>query len=116
MRSWRALGGLGHRVAGIGEEQAPIGLRLDQPVALQPSDRGRHRRLGNTHAAGDLDRPGFAFLAQQVGDELDIVLRGRRAVGLTLALEAHGMVIGRWKGRLAGLRVMTGKWDGSGPT
>ena len=92
-----------HVLAGLGQEQPAIGLGFHQPVALQAADRVGHRRLGDPHAAGDIDRPRLPILAQEVGDQLDIILGGGGPVGLALAGEGGGLVLGRGQAARCGV-------------
>ena len=110
------LRGLCHLGAGLGQEQAAIGLGLDQPVALEAADRRGDGGLGDAHATRKVHRARLAFLAQKVGDEFDVILGRRGAVGLALAGEAGGVVLGGGRGAAsaAGRRMVgTGfpSWD-----
>jgi hypothetical protein len=90
------LGEGGEPLAFPGQEQPAIGFRLHQPIPLQAADRRGDCRLRHAHAARHVDGARLALLAQQVGDQFDVVLRGCRAVGLPLACEA-GRVIVCWR-------------------
>lgn len=90
------LGGGRHGLASLSQEEPAIGLRFHQTITLQTADRRGDGRLGDAHAACEVDSTGFVLLPEKVGDQFHVILRSRTSVRLALAGEA-GMVVGRRK-------------------
>ena len=93
-----------HRGARLGQEDAPIGLRAREPLALEAGDGLAGRGMRDAHAPRDVGRTRFAIGGDEIGDQLGIVLehrgRTRRArlaepVGLR-GLGRQSRMFGRW--------------------
>ena len=79
---------LRHRFPLLGEEYAAIGPRGREPGALETRNRLDRGGVRNAETPGDVGRPRFAGILQQVGDQFHIVFQqgGRlRRTGLAEA-------------------------------
>ena len=58
-----------------GQENGAVRETRDQPVALQPLNRPRHRHVRDPKPARQVDHARLAGRGDQLGDDLDIILR-----------------------------------------
>ena len=82
----------GERRAGRGQEDATIEFGGGEAFALQPRDALDGGGVRDAEPAGDVGGPGFAFGAQQVVDQLDIVFEDRRRLRRAGFAETLGLI------------------------
>ena len=73
---------LGQGAAGPGQEDRPVALAPDQPVADQPLDGVVDRRRGDPEALRQIDRAHIAGGLQQVGDQFHVILGDLAGMGV----------------------------------
>jgi len=79
---------IGQPAASLGQEDGSVWSVDDEALSLQAGHRVGHRSLGNPKARCDVDGPGLATGADQLGDQLDVVLCGLGSTGRTGLAEA----------------------------
>ena len=76
-----------------GEKDRAVRLGRDEAFALQALNGAAHRHVRDAEAARQIDRPGFAGLGDQLGNQFDVVLRRLLRVLATGAADSGGA---RW--------------------
>ena len=108
---------LGEFSADRSQENRPIGLGRDIPLALQAGQGVVHRHMGDAEPPGQVHDPGLTLRGGQIGDRLHVILRrlpGMLAPRLTQALGLEGGGAYRRRRRAGGFfNGHAGKMDGS---
>lgn len=79
------------RAALIGKEDRTVRLDADVTLALQAGEGAVNGYVSDAQAAGKVDHPGFTMRGVQVGDSLDVVLRGLGRVFPAGLLQGFGL-------------------------
>ena len=101
---WRARLCAATFAAGLGQEDAAIGLAGDEALGGEAGQHLGDGRLRHAETCGDVDLPGFVAVLDQVGDQLDVIFDQRPAPGLARLAKALGVNPG------LGQTVRPGKW------